>query len=135
MLVLYARFKNVFLLCGLLRALQQKLTASKWFSLIATLVHSKVSAGKTPGEVLELVEARRARQGVPAPNITNIRKAIKGKTYKHGRKETRGRKLKISPKFAKSMNKIRKELCKQALAAHAGTQTRGHAVSFDNPCM
>ena len=65
-------------------------------------------------EVHALLEKKRARQGLDTPNLTNVRKAFKGKTYKRGRQETRGRKLKISPKVARSMNKVRKQLCKKA---------------------
>ena len=75
---------------------------------------AKASAGKTPVEVHALLAKKRARKGVDAPNLTNVRKALKGKTYKRGRQERRGRKLKLSPKVVKSMNKIRKELTKKA---------------------
>ena len=70
--------------------------------------------GKTPIAIHAALTAKRARAGIAAPHLTKLRKAIKGKTYKRGCKETRGRKQKYSKKWVLALNKTRKELLKQA---------------------
>jgi hypothetical protein len=49
-------------------------------------------AKKSPVEIHTHLVARKMRQGLPAPALNNLRKALKGLTYKQGMKETRGRK-------------------------------------------
>ena len=49
-------------------------------------------AKKSPVEIHTHLVARKMRQRLPAPALNNLRKALKGLTYKQGRKETRGRK-------------------------------------------
>ena len=57
------------------------------------------SQGKTPEEIrTEIGKMRSRRRGSPSPPaVQNIRKALKGQTYKVGAKETRGRKRKLTP--------------------------------------
>jgi hypothetical protein len=66
--------------------------------------------GKTPIEVHKALSTKRARKGVPAPNLTNVRKVLKGLTYKRGGVETRGRKLKLSKANVRKMNSVRRVL-------------------------
>jgi hypothetical protein len=66
--------------------------------------------GKTPIEVHKALGTKRARKGVPAPNLTNVRKVLKGLTYKRGGVETRGRKLKLSKANVRKMNSVRRVL-------------------------
>jgi hypothetical protein len=47
---------------------------------------------KSPVDIHKMFVARRARQGKTAQSVCNLRKALKGLTYKQGFKETRGRK-------------------------------------------
>ena len=60
--------------------------------------------GKTPIEVHKALSTKRARKGVPAPNLT----------YKRGGVETRGRKLKLSKANVRKMNSVRRVLQKKA---------------------
>ena len=50
-------------------------------------IHSLETAGRDPAGVHQALSAQRARKKTAAPHITNARKALKGNTYKHGRKE------------------------------------------------
>ena len=69
---------------------------------------------KTPAEIRAEIQKKRARKGILAPNITNIRKAVKGITYKRGMVETRGRKPIYSKRQVSKMNTVRKHLLKKA---------------------
>ena len=71
-------------------------------------IQTKFPAGKTPAQVHKLLETRRGRKGMAAPDLTNIRKALKGLTYKRGLKETRGRKPLYSRKMVRKMNMKRR---------------------------
>ena len=55
-----------------------------------------------------------SRKGIPAPSITNIRKAPKGKTYRRGMTETRGRKRTLSPHVVRHMNQKGRSLIRTA---------------------
>ena len=57
---------------------------------------------------------QRARKGMAAPHINYLRKALKGISYKRGRKETRGRKKIYSKRWVKKLNATRKRLIKEA---------------------
>ena len=46
--------------------------------------------GLKPVQIHRRLQAQRSRRGLDAPNLTNIRRVIKGATYKQGTKETRG---------------------------------------------
>jgi hypothetical protein len=55
-----------------------------------------VARSKTPTEVHAAIAKQRARRDMAAPSITNIRKAMRGRTYLRGRVERRGRKRKLN---------------------------------------
>ena len=74
------------------------------------LIQRHSSAGKTATEIQKMLATRRARSSSVAPHLTNVRKAIRGKTYKRGLKETRGRKNKLSKKWVTALNNARKTL-------------------------
>ena len=76
-------------------------------------IHSRSALGKTPTEVHGLLAKQRARKGLATPDLTNLRKVIKGKTYKRGHTETRGRKLKLTKKWVDTLNAARKRLIKK----------------------
>ena len=59
-----------------------------------------VGSRKSPVEIHKLFVARRARQGLAAQTLGNLRKALKGLTYRQGLKETRGRKKSRRSKFS-----------------------------------
>ena len=77
-------------------------------------IQAKGAAGWTPAEVHSWISARRARKGILAPNITNIRKALKGNTYRRGITETRGRKRALSAHVVRHMNQTRRSLIRTA---------------------
>ena len=58
--------------------------------------------------------AQRAKKKIEAPHLTNSRKTLKGKRYKQGRVETRGRGLTFSRAMALRMDAKRKEFIKTA---------------------
>ena len=76
-------------------------------------IQAKEQAGKTPVQIHQMLATRRARRKIAAPDLTNLRRAMKGLTYKRGRKETRGRKLKYSKTWVPALNKVRKDLLKK----------------------
>ena len=46
--------------------------------------------GMTPVDIHKSLVTKRGRRGKTAPDLTNVRNVLKGKTYKRGAKETRG---------------------------------------------
>ena len=77
-------------------------------------IHAQSHKGKTPKQIHAMLVNRRTRRNVAAPDLTNVRKALKGFTYKRGLKETRGRKVKYSKKWVTALTQKRKELIKKA---------------------
>ena len=47
--------------------------------------------GQSPSEMHARLSTTRRRSGIPAPNITNAPKALKGQSDRRGKVETRGR--------------------------------------------
>ena len=68
------------------------------------------SEGFTPPEIQGKLETMRARNGTSAPHVSNVRRALQGKTHKRSATETRGRKCLIGPKQVRAMNRMRKYL-------------------------
>ena len=56
-------------------------------------------------EIHQKLTASRERRGVVAPTLGNVRLALKGKTYKQGLVETRGRKHKLSKTNVRALDK------------------------------
>ena len=79
------------------------------------LIQQQAAKGKTAVEIHTSIKKRRARQRprMAAPHVTKVRLAIRGKTYKRGAKETRGRKRTYNRKWVKKMNTVRKTLIKK----------------------
>ena len=73
-------------------------------------VHRQVHLGKTPVQIHSFLTARRARRAVATPDLTALRKAIKGSTHWRGLQETRGRKRTYSRKWVRALNTARKKL-------------------------
>ena len=77
-------------------------------------IHALEQAGKTPIAIHAALATARRRKRMHAPCLVNVRRALKGKTYKRGLKETRGRKRLYSRKAVLKMDKVRKQLIKKA---------------------
>ncbi len=76
--------------------------------------HVKFQDGLPPIRIHKSLAAQRAKKKVEAPHLANLRKAPKGKRYKRGRVETRGRGLMFSRAMVLRMDAKRKELIKNA---------------------
>ena len=70
--------------------------------------------GLSPVQIHAKFAARRARSHTDAPALNNLRRVLKGETYKQGLCETRGRKRKLTAVAVRKLNKTRKELIKKA---------------------
>ena len=68
----------------------------------------------TPIEVWENLKAQRAQRKIEPPDLTTLRRFLKGKTYSAAGQETRGRKRKFSRRVVLNMDKKRKELLAKA---------------------
>ena len=78
------------------------------------LIHKETALGKAPSDIQERIGQRRRRSGKAAPNITNVRKAMRGKSHRQGVKEARGRKRKLTHRWVCKMNTTRKGLLARA---------------------
>ena len=79
-------------------------------------LHPNLATNKylTAREIHERLASRRRRKGMAAPHITNVSRAMRGKTYKRGGAETRGRKRKLSTQALRKINAARKSLIQKA---------------------
>jgi len=68
----------------------------------------------TPSQIHARLEKQRERRGVDTPNITNIRKAMNGKTYLRSKPEARGRQKVVTAQDVRKLNAVRKRLIKKA---------------------
>ena len=75
---------------------------------------SMQASGKSPIEISTWLDAARKRKGDMAPNLTAVRRALKGKSHKRGVPETRGRKRKLTKQQVRKLNTVRKNLLKKA---------------------
>lgn len=73
-----------------------------------------IGKGLPPVEIHERLAAKRAKKDMAAPSLPNLRRALKGFTYKKGIKETRGRKKKLTPAKVRAMDTARKSLITKA---------------------
>lgn len=69
---------------------------------------------KTIPQIHEALSQRRAKKDIATPDITTVRRALRGATHRRGRKETRGRKKVLSSAMVRKMNTARKTLSKKA---------------------
>jgi hypothetical protein len=70
------------------------------------------SAGKPPVEIHASLRERRESADVAVPDLTAVRKFLKGKTHKRGKTETRGRKRTLTRRNVKTMDITRRALVK-----------------------
>ena len=77
----------------------------------ATALHA---SGKTPVEVSALLQHARTARGQPGPDLTTVRRALRGSTRKRARVETRGRKAKLTVVKLRALDAARRRLIQQA---------------------
>ena len=73
-----------------------------------------VGEHKSATEVWGTLKAMRARRREPPPDLTTVRRLMKGCTHKVGVAEKRGRRAKLSRRSVLAMEKKRKELQKRS---------------------
>ena len=76
-------------------------------------VQQLLERGKSPIEIHHSLCRLRGRRRVQPPHFTNLRKVLKGITYKRSAVETRGRKSKLSRRMVLRMDDTRKRLLKK----------------------
>lgn len=72
------------------------------------------AAGKTPIQITAWLATARGRQGLVAPNLTAVRRALHGQSHRRGVPETRGRPRKLTKKQVRKLNQVRKSLLKKS---------------------
>ena len=77
-------------------------------------IHEWKGAGDTPSEVYEKLAQLRRRARKAAPDLTTVRRALKGKTHKRCLAETRGRKRVLSDKNVHALDRARRKLIEKA---------------------
>ena len=79
--------------------------------------------GHAPEEIRVKLGVTRGKLVPPAPppDVTSVRRYLRGATHKRGAKETRGRKRAFTPKKMRTLNKIRKQLLKKAKSTYEVT--------------
>ena len=82
------------------------------------LVHRWQGDGLSVTKIHENILAARSKLRQSAPNLTTVRRALKGKTFKRGRVETRGRKTKLSARNLTALNTARIALIKKSGGKH-----------------
>ena len=70
--------------------------------------------GKSPRQIHARSAGSRSAGGRAPPNITTIRRALRGITHKRGLKETRGRRPKLTNAQLRRLNGARKQLIRDA---------------------
>ena len=71
-------------------------------------------SGRTTTQICAELAKQRARRGFAPPDATTVRRALKGKTFRRGLKERRGRKAKLTKAATRKLNATRKELIHKA---------------------
>ena len=66
--------------------------------------------GQSAKDIHAWLQESRAVQGVPAPNNTNVRKAVQGQSYRRGAVETRRRRRKLFRRAVQRFVRTRQEL-------------------------
>ena len=70
--------------------------------------------GLTSVQIHARLAAQRTKKKIATPHLTNVRKALKGKVYKRGRVETRGRRPEFTRAMVLRMDVARKKLTTKA---------------------
>ena len=69
---------------------------------------------KTPTQILAAITKERSRNGIEAPKIRAVHKALRGVTHRRGIVETRGRKRSWKPSQVQRAYRVRKQIIKKA---------------------
>ena len=85
--------------------------------------------GKEPVEIHAWLEKERARKGLQAPHLTNVRRVLTGSTYRRGKAETRGRKKALTEKQVRKIDGVRKRLIKRSQFGSTSTRSQFGAAS------
>ena len=72
------------------------------------------AAGKTPVEICDLISRTRESLDETRPDLTTVRRALRGATHARGRAETRGRKPKLTAGKLRAMENARVRLIRAA---------------------
>ena len=72
------------------------------------------SQGQTPVEIHRRLQAAHERAGKDGPDLTSVRRALKGQTFRRSRKESRGRHRILSQTNLRAVDRARKKLIKKA---------------------
>jgi len=68
----------------------------------------------TPAQIHHKVAALRARRSMASPDLTSVRRALRGESFRSGLVETRGRKRLLTLRKVRALNATRKQLIKKA---------------------
>ena len=85
--------------------------SGKEIDYINGLLYNKKLA---PGEIHTKLAAYRRRRGHEGPDLTTVRRALRGKTHLRAAPERRGRKRVFSRRQVQKMNHVRQNLLKRA---------------------
>jgi hypothetical protein len=69
---------------------------------------------KMPNAILKDLSKKREKRGEQPPDITTLRRALKGKTHRRGRQETRGAKKVLTASHLRALDSTRKKLIAKA---------------------
>ena len=75
---------------------------------------SMAQKGSTPTEIHRHFTRLRTKRGLAAPDLTTVRRALRGATHKRSMKETRGPKVKLTPVQVRRLNAAREDLIHKA---------------------
>ena len=78
------------------------------------LIHELAAGGKLPMDTHHAPVSKRAWAGVAAPTLRRFRDTLHGLAYKRSRRETRGRRPKLTRQNIMKMSSKRKQLIKKA---------------------
>ena len=78
------------------------------------LLFAMAAARATAVDIHAALAQRRAAAGLPVPDLTTVRRVLKGKAHTRGGLEHRGRKRKLSQRAVVRLNEARKELIARA---------------------
>lgn len=76
-------------------------------------MHKLHAQGVAVTDILSRLSRTRARLGQGGPDLTSVRRALKGRTFKRGRAETRGRPRRLTRHNLRSLDKARMRLVKK----------------------
>ena len=85
------------------------------------LIQARASCRWCACDILAEVAAIRDKEGVEPPKVWAVRRAMRGRTHKRSRVETRGRKKAMTRPQVQRLDRVRQQLIRQADGAHEVT--------------